>query len=113
MKITVDRHHFCDAFAKAAACVATRDVKPILENVFLSAGETENFLCGTDTEVGIRVAFDSIAVAESGTAMLPVKRLKAILADSSDKQLSFEIDQTMLKIKGSRSKFSLNSSASD
>lgn len=109
MKITINRQSFLRSFSMAAAVAPARSPKPILQNVKLESGPDGIVLTATDTEVGIRVAVPDVDVAQPGAAVISVARLAKILRESSDDSLTITTDDSKTTIKGSSSRFVLES----
>ena len=107
MKISCEREKFSHAFQIAASVAATRDVKPVLQNVKIKVEKDNVLLQATDTELGIRIYIDGCEVLEKGEAILPTKRLRMILQESSDKTIQLESSQDKTVVKGERSRFTL------
>lgn len=113
MKITINRQSFLRSFSLAAAVAPTRSPKPILQNVKLEATDGGGILTATDTEVGVRVALPEIDVDAPGAAVIPVARLAKILRESSDDSLTIKTADSKTTIKGSTSRFVLESQNPD
>jgi DNA polymerase III subunit beta len=108
MKITCQRELLTNAFALAASIAPSRSPKEILQNVKVTAAGGKITLTATDMEVGIRLELeDGVEIETEGTALLPVQRTMAILRENNDETLTFETDDSGIKIRGSRSKFRL------
>lgn len=105
MKIRCEREKFFQAFQLAASVAATKDVKPILQNVLLKAEKNEVLLLATDTELGIRMNVEGCEVLERGTAVLPTKLVRQILQECSAKELEIDNssnEKTIIRGEGSR-----------
>lgn len=107
MKLSCDREKFSQAFQLAASVTATRDTKPVLQNVKISASSEQTLLQATDTELGIRLVVEGSEVLDPGEAILPTKRFKMILQESNDKTLEIETSGDKAIIRGQHSKFNL------
>ena len=108
MKITCQRESLTAAFSLAASIAPTRSPKEVLQNVKITADGGKLTLTATDMEVGIRLELsDGVEIETEGTALLPVQRTMAILRENNDEQLSFETDESGIRVQGSRSKFRL------
>jgi len=84
MKISCERNVFAQAFQLVGSVAATRDVKPILQNVKIKVDKKTVLLQATDTDIGIRLLLDDCEIIEKGEAILPTKRLRTILQESSE-----------------------------
>lgn len=113
MKISCEREKFSQAFQLAASVAATRDVKPVLQNVKIKVGKKDVLLQATDSEIGIRLLIDGCDALEKGEAILPTKHLRRILQESSEKTLQLESDQDKTIVSGSRSRFTLSTQPPD
>ena len=114
MKITCQRESLTNAFALAASIAPTRSPKEILQNVKIMASGGKLTLTATDMEVGIRLDLEEgVEIETEGTALLPVQRTMAILRENNDETLTFETDDSGVRVTGSRSKFKLPGSNPD
>src|SRR6056297_1907794 len=114
MKITCQRESLTQAFALAAGVAPPRSPKEILLNVKVTAAGGKLTLTATDMEVGIRLEVtEGVEIEVEGTALLPVARTMAILRESNDESLSFETDDSGIRVQGSRSRFRLPGSNPD
>ena len=108
MKLICDRDQLLASFQTAAAVAPARSPKPVLQNVKIEAGKEATVLLATDLEVGIRIQVQGIEVEKTGSALLPIGRVGAILRESpSDAKLFVETDKQGTVIKGERSEFRL------
>ena len=90
MKIQFSPKEFLRLFKLAASAAASRDIKPILQNVKIVADkEVGAILMATDTEVSIRIHV-YVNVVENGEAVLPIKTLRTILDSTKEKILTME-----------------------
>lgn len=107
MNIKCERDKFSQAFQLVATVAASRDVKPVLQNVLVKVDDETVTLMATDSEIGIRLRVDGCEVIEPGNAILPTKLVKSILQESNDKSLTIQGDEEKMHIFGSRSRFEL------
>lgn len=108
MKITCQRDSLISAFSLAASVAPTRSPKEVLQNVKATASGGKIVLTATDMEVGIRLDLtEGIRIEQEGTALLTVQRTMAILRESNDESLTFETDESGIRVTGSRSKYRL------
>jgi len=105
MKANFSREAISDALSLATSVVPSRTPKPILRCVHIIASEDEVRMCGTDLEVGINYLVSEVQVEEPGEAVVPADSLAAIVRESSDEVLSFEVSEGKCEIKGSDSHF--------
>ena len=111
MKIICEREAFHAAYQIAASVAPTRSPKPILQNVKLEATEQGTVLTATDLEVGVRVEAQGVQVERPGVVVLPVAQMNSILRESSDDQLTIELKETTIEVRGQHSRFKLPSNA--
>jgi len=109
MKITCDRAAFHSAYQLAATVAPTRSPKSILQNVKLEATEQGVVLTATDLKVGIRVEASGVQIEQPGSVVLPVGEVNSILRESTDDQLTIELKDTSIEIKGEHSRFNMPS----
>ncbi|MDR3183722.1 MAG: DNA polymerase III subunit beta, partial [Planctomycetaceae bacterium] len=101
-------------FQIAASVAAKRDVKPILQNVKISADKKNGVLLqATDTEFGIRIIAKDCDVFDKGEAILPTDRIKKILTECPDETLTIESTEAKTQVSGFRSKWSLDTQSPD
>ena len=79
MKISFDTKNFLKAFKVTASAAMIKDVRPILQNVKITADEDGNVsLHATNTEVGIRIDVNA-TVHNGGSVLIPPKWLIKVL----------------------------------
>lgn len=108
VKIRCDRAALANAFSIVDGVVPNRTPKEILRNVMLSVEEGKVTLIGTDQEIGIRYEIPDVEVTESGSSLLPSKRLLSILRELSDEQVEIEITEEAAWIRSESSEFRLS-----
>ena len=108
MKITINRESFLSVFQIASMVAPSRSPKTILEYVKLSVQPKSVVLTATDMEIEARLDVPDVQVDTPGDVVIPVARLSLILRESTDDQLSIELVDDKVQIKGSNSKFELN-----
>jgi len=91
VKIRCHRPSLANAFSIVGGVVPNRTPKEILKNVMLSVEEGKVTLIGTDQEIGIRYDIPEVEVSESGSSLLPSKRMMDILRELPDEQVEIEI----------------------
>ncbi len=110
MQALVTRTDLLDAFAMVSGVVPMRSPKPILRDLLLEVREGAGAtLMATDLEVGIRFEVTGVTAERPGRAVLPTRRFEQILRTSTDDQLYLELEEDLLKVRGSteRSRFEL------
>lgn len=89
MKFTCNREALLAAAQLAAQCVPSRDVKPILRNLKISAGEWLE-LSATDLETGIIAKVQSAKADQAGDILVPAAKLTAILQEAGTEDVTIE-----------------------
>lgn len=110
MKIRCRRDKFLPLFSLTASFAATRDVRPALQNVKLSASASSVTLMATDGDVGARVELsenDAVTVEETGDVVLPAKLLRKILAETTTEEAVIESEGTTLVVTGENFRYQL------
>jgi DNA polymerase III subunit beta len=107
MKVRCHREGLLSAFQLASVAIASRDVKPILQNVKAIAAPDRFTLLATDLELGIRLDVRGVNVGATGEALLPAGRVLAILRESTDEQMSIEVDEKHCLIRGEFNEFEM------
>ncbi len=113
MKLKINREDFLKVFQTAAMVSPVRSPRPILQNVKLDVHKDHTVLTATDTEVGVRLNVDQVEVEAAGAAVFPVARLNMILRESSDEFLSIEASEGKAIVKGTHSRFELQTQNAD
>lgn len=113
MKLNINRESFLKAFQTAAMVAPVRSPRPILQNVKLESRNGSAILTATDTEVGVRLEVPGVEVLAEGSGVFPVSRLSLILRENSDETLLIETSEGKAILKGSRSRFELQTLNSD
>ena len=102
MKISCEREKFSQAFQLTASVAATKDVKPVLQNVKASITKKSVLLQATDTEIGIRLHLEGCENLEKGEVVLPTKMFKKMLQESNESKLLFETEQEKIHVSGAK-----------
>src|SRR6516165_7776664 len=105
MKATFNREGLLSAFQLAGAAVASRDVKPILQNLKAIVDAERCTLMATDLELGIRLEVRGVKADQPGDAILPASRMVAILRESTDDELRIEADAEHCQVVGKQNEF--------
>lgn len=111
MKIRCRRNKFVPLFSTIANFTASRDVRPMLQNVKLVANETSLLLMATDGEVGARgelTETEAFVVDNPGEAILPAKLLRKIFAETTDEEIYIELQGSQITIKGAHFRYQLD-----
>lgn len=107
MKILANREGLLSAFQAVWGVVPSKSPKAILQNVKLIASEEDGTtLLATDLEVGLIRRVTGVKVDQPGAAILSARVLD-ILRSSKDEELSIEVEDEKIEIRGLRSNFKL------
>ncbi|HEV8061957.1 MAG TPA: DNA polymerase III subunit beta [Gemmataceae bacterium] len=107
MKVSCHREGLLAAVQLAAAAIPSRDLKPVLANIKMSAAGDNCILLATDLELGIRLEVRGVQVDEPGDALLPASRLQAILREAPDEIMSIETDTQTCMVRGGTNEFEM------
>ena len=111
MKFTTERNAFSQAFQLVSTVAATRDVKPVLQNVKVkteeSGGTTHLVLMATDGEMGIRRIVTQCDVSKPGAAIIPAKRVRQILQEVTSENVVMTSNDQMMSLECGSSRFQL------
>ena len=95
MKVRCRREKFVPLFNLIASFTSTRDVRPALQNVKMVADDNKLVLTATDGNLGAQGELsvdDGFVVESSGEAILPAKLLRKILTETTDEEITLELD---------------------
>lgn len=112
MKITFNRTALLKAIIDAAAASPTRTPKDILRSVLLT-GKAKLFeVIGTDQEIGIRARLPEDAVIDNSSkeaveVLLQPTRIRQILSEIADPQVTIEIADGSIRVISSNAMFKL------
>lgn len=112
MKATINREAFTRAYGAVSACVPRNSPKPILQSIRFRAAisepedMTDATLEATDLDVGIRYALSGVVICRPGAVLLP-QCFGEILRTSTEDELSLELDDGNLTVRGLHSEFTL------
>ena len=107
MKVSCHREGLLSAVQLAAAAVPSRDLKPVLSNIKITAADDRCILLATDLELGIRLEVRGVQVDEPGDALLPASRLQAILREAPDEMMAIEADTQTCTVRGATNEFEM------
>ena len=107
MKVTCNRAALCDATQLAASIVPSRTTKPILTCAKIDAPADGNTLTivATDGEITIRYVVPQVEIADPGTAVVPADRITAILRETADDTVAFEMTDATFQLSAKDSKY--------
>ena len=98
MKITCNSEKFAAKFNLAAAYVATRDVKTVLQDVKMDVKADHVIFSATDTETSIRIVLRDIEIGSEGAVIIPSRLMKNILQAAKAENIEFELNGDILEI---------------
>lgn len=107
MKVQCHRDGLLSAVQLASVAVPSRDLKPVLRNMKVMAGDDRCTLLATDLELGIRLEVRGIRVEEPGEALLPAGKMLAILRESTDEEMGIEADPQRCLVRGLHNEFEM------
>ncbi|MCZ6698689.1 MAG: DNA polymerase III subunit beta [Planctomycetota bacterium] len=105
MKCICDRAALSEALTATSGVTLTRTPKPILECVRLTAADDVLTLTAYDQEMGLRFRLPEVEITSPGETLVKGERLAAIVRESSDETLAFEVVDDTLHIRGDDSHF--------
>ncbi|MBO7726309.1 MAG: hypothetical protein J6S40_07535, partial [Thermoguttaceae bacterium] len=98
MKITCNREKFAAKFNLAAAYVAAREVKSILQEVKMEVKADHVVFSATDTETSIRIVLRDLEIESEGEVIIPSRLMKNILQAAKADNIELELEDDKLKI---------------
>ena len=102
MKVTCNRKRLLTAFQLAASAAPTRTPKPVLRNVKIEVGDERVSLLATNLENSVRVVVEGAMIRDTGVALLPIDRFRALLTESRDERLNLEATPQAVLVTGNR-----------
>lgn len=107
MKVTIARESFQRAYQAVSACVARSSPKAVLQSIkFHAEIGDDSVLVGTDLDVGMRYSLLGLNVARPGSVLLP-PCFGDVLRTCQDTELSLDLDDANLTVRGLHSEFTL------
>src|SRR5262245_48484253 len=107
MKAICDRTALSEALSATAGVTLSRTPKPILQCIRFTAEKDLLTLTAYDQEVGLRYRVREVEVSRTGETLVNGDRLFAIVRESSDDTLSFELTDDVLHVRGRDSHFQI------
>lgn len=107
MKVNFNKAGLSEALNLLISVVPNRTPKPILKCVKIVADKEGVHIYGTDLEIGLKCVVEEVQVEQEGEVVLPADRLAAIVRESADEVLLFESAESMCKIAGADSHFTI------
>lgn len=113
MKITFNRKQLLNAISEAAAATPSRTPKDILKSVLLTGIGMRFEVIGTDQEIGIRAEISTDAVIDNDSpnqnieTLLQPQRIRSILTELSDVNVTLHIEDSAVRVIGSNAKFKI------
>lgn len=113
MKITFNRQQLLKSITEAASATPSRTPKDILKSVLLTGIGMHFEVIGTDQEIGIRAGISPDAIIENSDpnthveTLLPPQRIKLILSELPDVNVTIEIVDGSVRVIGNSAKFKI------
>lgn len=107
MKVNFQRSAFAECLSILASVVPARTPKPILRCVHINAQDSQVEIKATDLEVGINCIVSGVEVKEPGQIVIPADKLCSVVRESAEEVLTMEADDSVCKIIGSDSLFTI------
>jgi DNA polymerase-3 subunit beta len=108
MRAVFDREGLLAAFQVVSSVAPSRLIKPVLQNVKLTAAADRTVLLATDIEtVGVRMEVRGVQVEEPGEVLLPSARALSIFREARDRDVHVEADDANVMIRTAHSEFEL------
>ncbi|MFC1761330.1 DNA polymerase III subunit beta [Planctomycetota bacterium] len=107
MKVKFNRQALAEALGLVASVVPSRTPKPVLHCIRITAQDQDVHICATNLEVGLNHLIAEVKIDEPGQAVLDAAKLVAIVRETIDDVITFEVDDNTCEIKGSDSHFTI------
>ncbi|MCZ2340327.1 MAG: DNA polymerase III subunit beta [Bacteroidales bacterium] len=107
MKVSCLRENLLTACQMVNSAVAARTTRPILANIKAIAQEDMLILMATDLEIGIRYELRGVKVSRTGMAILPPGRLISILRETTDEDITLDVDGETTRIRLSTGRYEM------
>lgn len=107
MKVAFNRAGLAETLGLLTSVVPSRTPKPILRCVKITAKGKDVRICATDLEVGINCLVSEVQIEKEGEAVVPADSISAIIRESVDEVLSFEVEKGTCSIRGADSHFTI------
>jgi DNA polymerase-3 subunit beta len=107
MKFTCLQQNFSKGLAVVAKAIPTKNMLPILSNVYISAENGQIKLCATNTETTI-VTYIGASIEKEGAITVPAKMIKELISTLSPDTLVAELKGLNLYITSSKTNSKLN-----
>lgn len=107
MRVSFNRSALADALSLVVSVVPSRTPKPVLKCVRITASGKDVNICATDLEVGLNHTISEVEVAREGEAVVEADRLSAIVRESAEDVLVFDVEGTTCHIRGADSRFTI------
>lgn len=117
MKFNTERNAFLHSFQLTTTVAATRDVKPVMQNVKVKTETADEspflVLMATDGEMGIRKNVTQCTVIEPGEAIIPAKKVRQILQEVTGENVDITSDSQLMSVECGASRFQLATQPTD
>ncbi len=107
MRVSFNRSALAEALSLVVSVVPSRTPKPVLKCVRITAAGKEVRICATDLEVGLNHLISEVEVEREGEAVIEADRLSAIVRESTEDVLVFDVEGTTCQIRGADSRFTI------
>ncbi len=107
MRVSFNRSALAEALSLVLSVVPSRTPKPVLKCVRITASGKEVRICATDLEVGLNHLISEVEVEREGEAVVEADRLSAIVRESAEDVLVFDVEGTTCQIRGADSRFTI------
>jgi len=107
MRVSFNRSALAEALGLVVSVVPSRTPKPVLKCVRITASGKEVRICATDLEVGLNHLISEVEVEREGEAVVEADHLSAIVRESTDDVLVFDVEGTTCQIRGADSHFTI------
>jgi len=107
MKVSFNRSALAEALGLVGSVVPSRTPKPVLKCVRIVALGKQVNISATDLEVGLSHTISEVEVEKEGEAVVEADRLSAIVRESTDDVLVFDVKETTCEIRGADSRFKI------
>jgi len=107
MRVSFNRSALAEALGLVVSVVPSRTPKPVLKCVRITASGKEVRICATDLEVGLNHLISEVEVNREGEVVIEADRLSAIVRESAEDVLLFDVEGTTCQIRGADSRFTI------
>lgn len=98
LQFKVKRFALMALVEKAIPVISSSDALPVLKNFLVAVSPGHLELTASDLELTTRVTTPSVQTSDSGTVALPAKRLRAMLAEAPEGEVSIAVSEGMAHV---------------